>query len=187
MRLAVSRRRAYTNISDAIQGGREDGRLQALEGPGEHYRIRPGRQHRGALRKAPRRLAGTLRLARRDLRQVSTQGACRLYRRGHGHRLRCGRSGARPGLRRGGHRVIRLVARLPQEDPRLWRWRGDRLGRQSGLVRALGEAFRGATRQHRAVNLMRSRMREASTTTRVARARSMDRSTGRGWRRRPGR
>ena len=51
------------------EGGREDGRLQALEGPGERHRLEPGRRHRGPVRKAARRLAGALRLARRDLRQ----------------------------------------------------------------------------------------------------------------------
>jgi len=40
----------------------------------------------------------------------------------------------RPGRRRGGHRVIRLVARLPQEAPRPRRWRrgARRLGRPPG-------------------------------------------------------
>lgn len=52
------------------EGGREDGRLQALEGPGERHRLELGRRYRGPMRKAARRLAGALRLARRDLRQV---------------------------------------------------------------------------------------------------------------------
>lgn len=44
-------------------------------------------------------------------------GARRLHRRGHRHRLRCGRPEARPGRRRGRHRVLRLVARLPAGHP----------------------------------------------------------------------
>lgn len=45
-----------------------------------------------------------------------------------------------------------------------------------GLVRALSEVFQGVAWQRRTVHLMR----EASSTTRVARAESMGRSTGRG-------
>lgn len=96
---------------------REDGRLQALQGPGERHRLELGRGHRGAVREAPRRLPGALRLARRDLRQVSPQGARRLHRRGHRHRMRRGRLEARPRRRRGGHRVLRLVAHLPADYP----------------------------------------------------------------------
>lgn len=53
-------------------------------------------------------------MARRRLRQVPPRWPRRLHRGGQGHRLRCGRLEARPGRRRGGHRVIRHVARLPQ-------------------------------------------------------------------------
>lgn len=95
----------------------EDGRLQALQGPGERHRPELGRGHRGAVREAPRRLPGALRLARRDLRQVSPRGARRLHRRGHRHRMRRGRLEARPRRRRGGHRVLRLVAHLPADYP----------------------------------------------------------------------
>ena len=123
------------------EGGREDGRLQALEGPGERHRLEPGCRHRGPVRKAARRLAGALRLARRDLRQVPPRGgARRLHRRGHRHRLRRGRLEARPGRRRGRHRVLRLVARLPAGHP-LARGGGVRLvvsDAHPGLVRALG-------------------------------------------------
>ena len=80
---------------------REDGRVQALQGPGERHRLEPRRRRRGALRKSPRRLAGALRLTRRHLRQVPPRGLRRLHRRGHGHRLRRGRLEARAGRRRG--------------------------------------------------------------------------------------
>lgn len=100
------------------EGDREDGSLQALQVLGERDRVEPGRRRRGARRKAPRRHDGTLRMARSYLRQVPPLRLRRLHRCGHGHRLRYGRLEARPGRRRGGHRVIRLVSRLPQEDPR---------------------------------------------------------------------
>lgn len=72
------------------------------------HRVEPGSRHRGALRKAARRLPNALRLARRDLRQVPPWSP---------RRLRRGRLEARPGRRRGGHRVVRLVARLPAGHP----------------------------------------------------------------------
>ena len=135
------------------EGGREDGRLQALEGPGERHRLELGRRYRGPMRKAARRLAGALRLARRDLRQVPPRGARRLHRRGHRHRLRCGRLEARPGRRRGRHRVLRLVARLPAGHPlargggraarRLGRPPGARPGARRGLPGRRVAALRG--------------------------------------------
>lgn len=107
---------------------REDGRVQALQGPGERHRLEPGRRHRGALRKAARRLPGALRLARRHLRQVPPRGPRGVHRRCHRHRLRRGRLEARPGRRRGRHRVLRLVARLPADGPRPRRLRGVSVG-----------------------------------------------------------
>ena len=59
-----------------------------------------GRGSRESARKAARRLAGTLRPARRDLRQLPPRGE-RLHRRGHRHRLRRERLEARAGRRRG--------------------------------------------------------------------------------------
>lgn len=105
------------------------------------------------MRKAARRLAGALCLARRDLRQVPPRGARRLHRRGHRHRLRCGRLEARPGRRRGRHRVLRLVARLPAGYPlargggraarRLGRPPGARPGARRGLPGRRVAALRG--------------------------------------------
>lgn len=113
---------------------REDGRVRALKGPGERHRLEPGRRRRGAVREAPRLLACALRLARRHLREVPPRGPRGVHRRCRRHRLRCGRLEARPGRRRGGHRVIRLAAGLPQEDPRprRWRRRARRPGRPPG-------------------------------------------------------
>ena len=78
-----------------------------------------------------RLLVCALRLARRHLRQVPPRGPRGVHRRCHRHRLRRGRLEARPGRRRGGHRVVRLVAGLPQKGPRPRRLRGGarRLGR----------------------------------------------------------
>lgn len=147
------------------EGGREDGRLQALEGPGERHRLEPGHRHRGSVRKAARRLAGALRLARRDLRQVPARVARRLHRRGHRHRLRCGRRRRVPG-----------VDVVDTESYDLWLAflraicsrgaAGVRIvvsDAHPGLVRALGEVFQGAAWQRCAVHLMRGCMREAGS------------------------
>ena len=59
-----------------------------------------------------------LHVARRDLREVP-RGRQRGVRRGrHGDRLRRAGHAPRAGLRRGGHRVPRLVARLPARPAR---------------------------------------------------------------------
>ena len=44
--------RALVAAVQGAEGGREDGRLQTLEGPGERHRLEPGRRHRGPVRKA---------------------------------------------------------------------------------------------------------------------------------------
>ena len=143
----------------------EDGRVQALQGPGERHRLKPGRRHRVALRKAARRLPGALRLARRQLRQVPPRG--RVASTAVVTALGCDAGGWR--------RVLGVdVADTESYDSWLAFLRTVR-GRsvsgvelvvsnaRPGLVRALGEFFRGAAWQRCAVHLMRDCMREAGS------------------------
>lgn len=90
--------------------------LQTLQGPGERYCVGPGRRHRGAVRKAARRLLGALRLTRRHLRKAPPPGPRGVQHGGNGYRLRRGRPEARLGRRRGRHGIVRLLAGLPAGD-----------------------------------------------------------------------
>lgn len=90
--------------------------LQTLQGLGERYCVGPGRRHRGAVRKAARRLPGALRLTRRHLRKAPPPGPRGVQHGGNGYRLRRGRPEARLGRRRGRHGIVRLLAGLPAGD-----------------------------------------------------------------------
>lgn len=147
------------------EGGREDGRLQALEGPGERHRLELGRRYRGL---CGRPLGGspvpyvwldaTYVKCRREGRVASTAVVTAI------------------GCDAGGWRRVLGVDVVDTESYDSWlaflraiRSRGAAGVRlvvsdaHPGLVRALGEVFQGAAWQRCAVHLMRDCMREAGS------------------------
>lgn len=135
-------------------GGREDGRGEALQGPGGRDRPRPGRRRLRAALPRSVGLPDALPVAGRDLREVQEGRPGRLRRRRHRDRLRRARLEARAGPVGGGHRVARLLVGVPEgrEGPRgrrrdarhLGRSRGAHEGDRRGLPGRRGSAARCA-------------------------------------------
>lgn len=95
---------------------REARHFQIIEGPGQRDSAQPGRRRRRAARAGSGRIAHAVPVARCHVREVQARRARLLDGRGRGDRLRRGRLAACAGPARRGHRVIRLVARLPARD-----------------------------------------------------------------------
>lgn len=139
---------------EGAEDSREDGHREARQGPRERHRREPRRRDSGPCRRPARRPRHPLHLARRHLRQVPQGRTGGLDRGGHGDRLRRVRLEARAGDIRGGHGVLRIVARLPAEAarPRRDRHRARRLrcpqgpgqGHRRGLPGRRMAALRGA-------------------------------------------
>ena len=122
--------------------------------------VRPRRGGRGAQRGALRRDGVPLPVARRHVPQLPGRGPRAVQGHGHGHRLRRRRLEAVRGLRRGGHRIGRVVEVVParpaqtgrarRQVRRLRRARGARPGYIRGLpgggVAALHRAPRARRR-----------------------------------------
>ncbi len=133
-------RHRHLDAQGAAHSG-EAGDIQAVEGPGQHHSEGPRRRRGRAHGPRSGRCAHPVPVARRHLRQVPPRRPRGLHRRGHRDRLRRGRLAPRAGSVGGGHRVVRLVARVPapHQGPR----RPRRAARDLRCAQGPGQRRRG--------------------------------------------